>query len=118
MYQFMFLLLFFLWNQGISIADTISATDKGKELYLLYGCALCHGRSGDGHGINSQNFDPPPTNFHNSQAYHHGTDWDSLRRSIQYGIKDDNSVMPSFEHIPPEELNQIISYLQSLQKKE
>ena len=89
---------------------------KGKELYLSYGCALCHGWNGSGDGINAQKFDPPPTNFHEPQAYHHGLNKDSIRRSIQYGIKEDNSIMPAFEDIPPEELDQMVMYLQSLQK--
>lgn len=91
--------------------------NKGKELYLSYGCALCHGHNGEGNGINSQKFNPQPTNFHDPKAYLHGTDKDSIRRSIQYGIKENNSIMPAFEDIPPAELDKIISYLQSLQKE-
>jgi mono/diheme cytochrome c family protein len=114
------ILLFFclLWGCEKAGADTGTVEDKGKELYLSYGCALCHGRNGDGNGINAQKFEPPPTNFYNPQAYLHGSDRDSIRRSIQYGIKEDNSIMPAFEDIPPDELDQIISYLQSLQKKD
>jgi mono/diheme cytochrome c family protein len=115
MSKIIFVLFCFFWGCASAGADT---ADKGKQLYLSYGCALCHGRNGDGDGINSQKFDPPPTNFHNPKAYLHGQDRDSIRRSIQYGIKEDNSIMPAFEDIPPEEAGQIISYLQSLQKKD
>ncbi len=114
------ILLLLCWLAGQcswAYADTSSFVSKGKELYLSYGCALCHGRTGEGNGISSQKFIPPPTNFHDPQAYFHGQDRDSLRRSIHYGIKEDNSIMPAFEDIPPEELNEIIDYLQSLQKK-
>jgi mono/diheme cytochrome c family protein len=111
------LLLFcLLWGCGKAEADTATMPDKGKELYLSYGCALCHGRDGDGKGINAQKFDPPPTDFHDLKAYLHGKDKDSIRRSIQYGIKEDSSIMPAFEDIPPDELEQIITFLQSLQK--
>ena len=105
---------------GVSVkswADVPSAKDQGKEFYLNYGCALCHGWDGGGDGINSQKFLPPPTNFHNPDGYLPGSDRDSIRRSIQYGIKEDNSIMPAFEDIPPDEMEQIINYLQSLQKK-
>jgi len=111
-----FFLFCLLWGWASARADTSALENKGKELYLSYGCALCHGRDGEGNGINSQKYNPPPTNFHDPQAYLHGRDKDSIRRSIQYGIKEDNSIMPAFEDIPPEELDQIISYLQSLQK--
>jgi mono/diheme cytochrome c family protein len=118
MNKIIFLLFFLFWNGGKAGADTATLNDKGKDLYLSYGCALCHGRNGDGNGISSQKFDPPPTNFHNPQAYLHGQDKNSMRRSIQYGIKEESSIMPAFEDIPPEELDQIISFLESLQKKD
>jgi mono/diheme cytochrome c family protein len=113
-----FLIVFFLlWGCEKGMANTATQVDKGKALYLSYGCALCHGWKGQGDGINSQKFDPSPTNFHNPKAYLHGIDQDSIRRSIQDGIKEDNSIMPAFEDIPPEEMDQIIAYLQSLQKE-
>ncbi len=118
MSKVIFLLFCLSWGCELAGADTATVADQGKELYLSYGCALCHGGNGDGNGINAQKFNPPPTNFHDPQAYLHGQDRDSIRRSIQYGIKEDSSIMPAFEDIPPEELSQIISYLQFLQKKE
>ena len=117
MVRIIIILFYLFWSCGSSLADTIKMADKGKELYRSYGCALCHGWDGAGHGINGQKFTPPPTNFHNPQTYLHGSDKDSLRRSIQYGIKEDSSIMPGFEDISPEELDQLIAYIQSLQKK-
>ena len=105
-----------LWGCGSVFADTTPIKAKGHELYLSYGCALCHGWEGRGDGINAQKFDPPPANFHDLKTFHHGTDADSIRRSIQYGIKEDNSIMPAFEDIPPEELNQITTFLESLKE--
>jgi len=117
MSRYLILMIVALVSCGNAGADTNAQGDKGRQLYLSYGCALCHGRGGDGHGPNSQKFEPPPTNFHKPQAYLHGPDRDSIRRSIQYGIKEDNSIMPAFEDIPPDELEKIINYLQSLQKE-
>jgi len=113
-----FLLFYFFLLCSKVFADTPSDIEKGKELYHAYGCALCHGMEGRGDGIGGQRFDPPPTNFYNRMGYLHGSDTDSIRSSIQYGIKEANSIMPSFEHIPPDEMSQIISYLKSLQSKE
>ena len=115
MYKCFFVLCVLLGACGHAWADTSSTVDKGKQLYLSYGCALCHGWQGHGDGINSQKFLPPPTNFHKPQAYLHGHDNDSIRRSVQYGIKEDTSIMPAFEYIPPEEMDAIIAYLRSLQ---
>jgi mono/diheme cytochrome c family protein len=105
-----------VWCAGAR-ADTIPLVNKGKELYHSYGCALCHGINGEGNGVSSKRFDPPPTNFHETKAYLHGQDKDSIRRSIQYGIRQNNSIMPAFEDIPKEELEQIADYVQSMQKK-
>ena len=116
MSKVIFLLFYLLWGCASARADTTTLDDKGKELYLSYGCALCHGRNGEGNGISSRKFSPPPTDFHDPKAYLHGQDRNSIKRSIQYGIKEDNSIMPAFEDIPPDELDKIISYLQSLQK--
>ena len=91
---------------------------KGRELYLSYGCAVCHGVNGDGKGISAKGFYPPPTNFHNPKLYQKGTDAQSMSNAIKYGIKEERSVMPAFDHITQQELDQLVSYLQSLQKKE
>ena len=109
-------LLFYLFL-CCEIASASPLEDQGRQRYLSYGCALCHGHDGNGDGINSRKFKPPPTNFHNPKAYLHGSDRDSIRRAIQYGIKEDNSIMPAFEDIPLDEIERIIDYLQFLQKK-
>jgi mono/diheme cytochrome c family protein len=116
-FKFTILLYCLFWGSARAAAESSHLENKGKELYLSYGCALCHGWNGRGDGINSRKFDPPPTDFHDPKAYLHGPDKDSIRRSIKYGIKENNTIMPAFGDIPPEEIDQLISYLQSLQKK-
>ena len=91
--------------------------DKGKELYMSYGCAVCHGKDGDGKGISSGKFYPPPTNFHDPKKYQQGTDIESMRNAIKNGIKDENSMMPAFDHFSKQELDQLTAFLQSLQKQ-
>ncbi len=90
---------------------------QGKELYLRYGCALCHGKNGLGDGLNVNKSYPSPTNFHDVQAYRHGSEKESIIYSIENGIREDSSIMPAFRHIPTEELNKIVGYLTSLQTK-
>jgi copper(I)-binding protein len=109
------LLLSWIFNLSCSAQDL---ENEGKGLYLNYGCALCHGKNGDGNGISAQKFDPPPTDFRDPGNYRHGHDRESLRYSITRGIKEDNSAMPAFGHIPAGETDKIISYLISLQKKD
>jgi len=117
MSKYLLVLVFLFYACDNAATEAAAVENKGKELYLSYGCALCHGWNGAGDGINGQKFRPAPTNFHRPQSYMHGQDRDSIRRNIQYGIKEDNSIMPAFEDIPPEEIDQIINYLQSLQNE-
>ena len=96
-------------------ADASSAQNEGRQLYLSYGCATCHGKDGDGNGIVPQRSFPPPTNFHDQKTYRHGYGKFEIINSIKYGIKEDESVMPAFDHLTADELELIAVYLESLQ---
>lgn len=89
----------------------------GRELYLSYGCAVCHGKNGEGDGINARLSNPAPTNFHNPAAYRMGSDKESIMSSIKDGIKVENSTMPAFEDIESKDLEKLADYLISLQNK-
>ena len=116
-YSRMTIVLGTLFLIALSTIAKASSEEEGKELYLSYGCAVCHGKNGEGNGISSQKFYPPPTNFHDPKKYSRGNDKDSIRYSIVHGIKEENSVMPAFRHIPKEELDKMIAFLVSLQKQ-
>lgn len=90
---------------------------EGKELYISYGCAVCHGPSGDGRGLMPVQSKIPPTDFTDLKDYRFSSHKVGIQHSIKFGIKEEGSVMPSFEHIPEEELEKISEYLISLQKK-
>ena len=95
-----------------------TAIEKGKQSYLSYNCALCHGDKGKGDGENAEAYDPYPTNFHDPKGYHHGYKGEDIIHSIKYGIKDNpNSIMPSFNQLTDQELKEISAYLLSLQEK-
>ncbi len=89
---------------------------SGRALYLAYGCAACHGASGDGKGMVGRGFLPPPTDLRDASAYESGSDIASIRQSIRWGLLGENSRMPSFEHLTPEELDALADYLVSLQQ--
>jgi mono/diheme cytochrome c family protein len=46
--------LFLIWVSVMFMtaasADTVSQQNEGRQLYLSYGCATCHGKNGDGRG--------------------------------------------------------------------
>lgn len=110
-------LCFGLVQTGLSWADDRSDS-VGRNLYMSYGCAVCHGPSGDGQGLRKVKRELPPTNFTDRKSYRFGHDQNSIKHSIQFGIKEQGSVMPAFNHISKEELEEMSLYLISLQKEE
>lgn len=110
----LYMVFFFGLQRGM--AET-HIEDQGRKVYLTYGCALCHGKNGDGRGINARNFDPEPTDFRDPKYYRHGSNKESIRRSIKYGIQEQASVMPAFEHLTKEELDELTAFIFSMQIK-
>lgn len=113
-------LIFFLAGCESKPAHKKSVSEQiaqGRELYLAYGCAVCHGDSGDGKGVIIIQSTIPPTDLTDPKAYRHGTDAVSIRHAVQFGVKEGDSVMPAFKHLSDEELEQISQYLLSLQKQ-
>lgn len=92
--------------------------EQGRELYLSYGCAVCHGASGNGKGTVARSSNMTPTNFYDPKTYRHGTDRVSIQTIIRNGVKDETSIMPSFGHFNQQELEALSQYLVSLQNKE
>ena len=95
-----------------------NAVEKGRKLYLSYGCAVCHGKDGHGNGINAKNFYPAPTNFYDFKNYHYGHEKQDIVYSVKNGVAQEGSTMPAYSHIPRAELEAIADYLISLQQKE
>jgi mono/diheme cytochrome c family protein len=114
------MVMFFLMKSAIAFADQQDsmAIEKGKQLYLSHKCSECHGDKGKGDGENAEAYDPSPTNFHDTKGYHHGYKREYIIHSIKYGIKDNpSSIMPSYDRLTDQELNEISAYLQSMQGK-
>lgn len=111
-----FVFLFSISFAGAGSAQNQTA-DQGRELYLSYGCAVCHGPSGDGKGLRKVDSELSPTNFTDRKSYRFAYDKISIQHSIKFGIKEQGTVMPAFQHISDQELEKISLYLISLQKQ-
>lgn len=112
----MMVLLMGCESKPASVRSDPQKVALGQELYLAYGCAVCHGVSGDGKGVSAIQSTIRPTNFTDLKAYRHGTDSISIQHAVKFGIKEDDSVMPAFKHLTDEELDQISQFLISIQK--
>jgi mono/diheme cytochrome c family protein len=99
-------------SQAAPAADEAT---QGKELFLSYGCAVCHGEEGRGDGITSTATPVKPRDFHDRSAYKLGNTAEAISRTIQEGIT--TSGMPAYGHIPEDERLLIAKYVVSLQGK-
>ena len=109
------LISFLIISSNVMAQDT--SIQQGKEAYLSYGCALCHGVEGRGDGINAKNYDPPPTNFYNKNSYKHGRQKPDIIYSIRQGVRQQDNVMPPFLHLSKDELGWIADYILSMLKE-
>ncbi len=94
-------------------APTANEAAQGKELFLSYGCAVCHGEEGRGDGITSTATPVQPRDFHDRSAYKLGNKPEDIARTIREGIP--TSGMPAYGHIPEDERLLIAKYVVSLQ---
>ena len=92
------------------------AVDRGRELYLTNGCAVCHGKDGFGDGFTAKQYYPPPTNFHDPESYVQGTSRGAMMRTIKNGVPREGSGMAGFDHLTDMELRDLAIFLESLQE--
>lgn len=94
-----------------------ATTQSGARLYeaVLNGpaCLDCHGRTGDGHGPLSAQFDPPPRNFTCADTVRDIPDG-QLFWIIRFGSP--GTAMPAHPHLRDEQVWQIVAYLRELAK--
>ena len=100
-------------SQAAPATPAADEATQGKELFLSYGCAVCHGEEGRGDGITSTATPVKPRDFHDRTAYKLGNTPEAISHTIQQGIT--TSGMPAYGHIPEDERLLIAKYVVSLQ---
>jgi mono/diheme cytochrome c family protein len=109
--------LFFMPVIALAEEQKESVIEQGRQFYLMYGCAVCHGKDGLGDGIGGKNMNPAPTNLHKTKEYLHGFTKGDVFYSIKAGVRNGDSIMPSFAHLTYDEIEAISQYVVSLQTK-
>ncbi|MEW6303070.1 MAG: c-type cytochrome [Verrucomicrobiota bacterium] len=102
---------------------TLAALTQGKEVYVKFQCAACHGETGAGDGPNAPTlkdnwgFPALPRDF-NSGAFRGGPTGRDLYLRIHNGMP--GTPMPPFgkEAMTPEERWALVLYIQSLRQKD
>jgi len=85
--------------------------DRGRQLYLERGCAVCHGAGGRGDGPSAKRLDLPPRDFTHSLSYRQGASQDEIAVSIRRG----GGAMPAFRDITEAEARDMAAWIVSLQ---
>lgn len=123
-YRFFFILVIvFLSGCGGSGSDKATGSkksaliEKGRELYLGNGCAVCHGKEGLGNGLSAERYYPRPANLTDPSAYTLGASVTAIQQTVKKGIKKENNTMPAYEHLTNSELYAIAVFLESIQVK-
>ena len=76
-------------------------------------CAICHGKKGDGRGVLSSQYDPPPRNFSCARTIN-GVPDGQLFWIIRFGSP--GTAMPPHPALTDEQVWQLVLYLRQLAK--
>lgn len=99
-------------------ASEADKAERGREVYLENGCAVCHGKDADGKGVAAAYAGYAPIDLHQVSLYKKGIDEKSLEYTIINGVEEEEiSRMPAFKDIDAIDLEALISYIRSLHQK-
>jgi mono/diheme cytochrome c family protein len=96
---------------------TDANTKAGEELFMgknrAANCVICHGKSGDGKGALSSQYDPPPRNFACAATINGVVDG-QLFWIIRFGSP--GTAMPPHPRLNDDQVWQLVQYLRGLAK--
>ncbi len=87
---------------------------RGRDLYLAYGCAACHGENADGNGPAAGLSQVPPRDLTDLDGYRGPKTTEGIASTIAFGVVEGRTGMPAYPDIPKRERIAIAEYLQSL----
>ena len=92
------------------------AEDKsGRELYLAYGCAACHGENADGRGPSAGLSPVKPRDLRDVARFSGPKTAEGIATTIAFGIADGRTGMPGYPDIPKRERRAMAEYILSLE---
>lgn len=87
---------------------------SGRELYLAYGCAACHGVDADGLGPGAGLSHIKPRDLTKLDAYRGPSSVEGIASTIAFGVAEGRTGMPAYPDIPQRERIAIAEYLHVL----
>jgi mono/diheme cytochrome c family protein len=92
------------------IESNAASIAEGKRLYGATDCALCHGKDGDGKGVEAKDINMNLHDWSKPESLSHFTDGE-----LSYLILKGKGRMPAYDsRETPEQVWQIIDYLRSM----
>lgn len=88
---------------------------SGRELYLAYGCAACHGPAADGRGPSAGLSPVKPRDLRDAAAFSGPQTAEGIATTIAFGIADGRTGMPAYPDVPKRERLAIAEYILSLE---
>ncbi len=87
----------------------------GHELYLAYGCAACHGNTGDGNGPAAALAHFQPRDLRYLDSFSGPKTAEGIATTIAFGIAEGRTGMPAYPDIPKRERLAMADYILRLQ---
>jgi hypothetical protein len=123
---------FFCWSLAITLTLTACTTrvetyqqfsnlpeplpaSEGQLIYEESKCVYCHGIQGDGNGFIAEGLNPRPSDF-TSVASNNSERKQRWKIAVEKGIP--GTSMPAFQEFSPNQIRDLIDYLQSFSKIE
>ncbi|HEX6095967.1 MAG TPA: copper chaperone PCu(A)C [Thermoanaerobaculia bacterium] len=91
-----------------------SEPKTGRDLYLAYGCAACHGENADGLGPGAGLSYTKPRDLTKLDQYRGPKTVPGIASTIAFGVADGRTGMPAYPDIPQRERVAIAEYLHEL----
>lgn len=88
---------------------------SGRELYLDYGCAACHGDHADGNGPAAALSSLKPRDLRDVTQFRGPKTAEGIATLIAFGVADGRTGMPGYPDIPKRERLAIAEYILSLE---
>jgi protein SCO1/2 len=105
---------FLLLSLFLAACGPGAEVSNGRELYLAYGCAACHGERADGNGPAAANAFVRPRDLRNLKAFRGPKTVEGIAGLIAFGVADGRTGMPGYPDIPKRERLAIAEYIVSL----
>jgi mono/diheme cytochrome c family protein len=106
-----------LLSVGIAGCGPGSEVATGRDLYLAYGCAACHGEYGAGDGPAVGLAHVKPRDLADLAGYRGASSVEGIASTIAFGVAEGRTGMPGYPDVPKNERLAIARYLHSLAER-